>query len=243
MVLQSSSAKRFFATTSAQEQKPGFLVQYSHLWGRMETTMLIIKRKGDGGERKHREDLAFQLVYIPYFRPSTIILSLLAILFLIALCRDGLSEPEEELPPAVLEEKEPVSPSTFNTEDLKDWQRRPGRLSPAYSKQPDAADYTSETSRGPDPDTRIAIASMPWGESVHPVYDDAIATLEKYAQRHGYKTFLLRQGITSSCRGLPVDCNPIDRKNLGGAWNKLLFLLQIVTQELTKPENDRLEWI
>lgn len=84
---------------------------------------------------------------------------------------------------------------------------------------------------------------MPFGESVHSVYDEAIEVLEKYAQRHGYQTYLLRQGITSNCVGLPVDCNSVDRKNLGGAWNKMLHLLNTITTELAKPEGDRLEWI
>ena len=84
---------------------------------------------------------------------------------------------------------------------------------------------------------------MPWGESVHPAYEDAIQVLEKYARRHGYETRILREGITSNCVGLPVDCNPVDRKNLGGAWNKMLHLVNIITTELTKPEGDRLEWI
>ena len=178
----------------------------------------------------------------PHLRLSTIIFALLVTLFFIGVCRDGLSEPEEEPPQPVLQDQDPFQNPGFNTEDLSDWQRRPGRL-PLNSKLPDAADYSSESAFDRDQDVRIAIASMPWGESVHPVYEEAIQVMENYAHRHGYETRILTQGITSNCVGLPVDCNSVDRKNLGGAWNKMLHLVNIITTELMKPEDERLEWI
>ena len=56
-------------------------------------------------------------------------------------------------------------------------------------------------------------------------YNHAVETHQQHAVRHKYPLYILRNAL--------VD----------GYWNKVLFLLQIIIQELGKNAADRVEWL
>lgn len=71
---------------------------------------------------------------------------------------------------------------------------------------------------------RIAKVSMLYGKHNH-LYERALRSHQRHAERWGYRSHILRQDITA------------------GFWNKPTYLLGLVIQELAKPPQDRLEWL
>ena len=71
---------------------------------------------------------------------------------------------------------------------------------------------------------RVAKVSVIYGD-VNEYYDGAIATHQRHADRHGYPFYVLR--------------NPVAE----GYWNKAVWLQSLITQELAKPETERVEWL
>lgn len=71
---------------------------------------------------------------------------------------------------------------------------------------------------------RVIRVSMLYGGS-NSLYERAISTHKKHAERWGHRFQVLREDITS------------------GFWNKPAYMLYSVTQELTKPLYDRAEWL
>jgi hypothetical protein len=70
----------------------------------------------------------------------------------------------------------------------------------------------------------VAKISVIYGE-LNENYIHAVESHENHAARHGYPQWILRNQL--------VD----------GYWNKILYILQIPTQELGKNVADRMEWI
>jgi hypothetical protein len=71
---------------------------------------------------------------------------------------------------------------------------------------------------------RIAKVSMVYG-SPNSLYERALKSHEHHAQRWGYSMKVLQRDI------------------VGGYWNKPIYLLSLVLQELAKPPSERLEWL
>ncbi|EXJ81885.1 hypothetical protein A1O1_07950 [Capronia coronata CBS 617.96] len=71
---------------------------------------------------------------------------------------------------------------------------------------------------------RIGLVSMAYGDDTS-VYDRAIQSHARHAARHNYPLFVLRREIAE------------------GYWSKTLYLISLLIQELSKPEDQRLEWL
>jgi hypothetical protein len=70
---------------------------------------------------------------------------------------------------------------------------------------------------------RIGKISMLYGRT-NTLYERAIRTHEVHARQHGYPSYVLRNEI------------------VGGYWNKPMYILSLIVQELAKPAVDRVEW-
>lgn len=70
---------------------------------------------------------------------------------------------------------------------------------------------------------RIGQISMLYGPT-NDLYERAIRTHEIHARQRGYPSYVLRNEIT------------------GGYWNKPMYILSLIIQELAKPAVDRVEW-
>lgn len=57
------------------------------------------------------------------------------------------------------------------------------------------------------------------------LYERALDTHRHHNAKHGYKLKVLDRPVTE------------------GYWNKLLYLLSLMTEELAKPAKDRIEWL
>ena len=71
---------------------------------------------------------------------------------------------------------------------------------------------------------RVVKVSMLYGAS-NSLYERALVTHRKHAERWGHRFQVLREDITS------------------GFWNKPAFILYSVIEELSKPSDDRAEWL
>jgi ABC-type dipeptide/oligopeptide/nickel transport system permease component len=71
---------------------------------------------------------------------------------------------------------------------------------------------------------RIAKVSMLYGNP-NPLYERALQSHERHAQRWGYPMYVLEQDISE------------------GFWNKPSYVLSLVIQELAKPPGKRCEWL
>jgi hypothetical protein len=60
----------------------------------------------------------------------------------------------------------------------------------------------------------VAIASMLYGDNL--LYERAIDTHLRYAERHGYPTYILRKELVN------------------GVWNKLAYLIHVLVAEMDK---------
>ena len=72
--------------------------------------------------------------------------------------------------------------------------------------------------------TKVAKVSVIYGE-VNQHYLGAIETHQRHADRHGYPFYILR--------------NPV----ADGYWNKAEYLHSVLVQELSKPTDERVEWL
>ena len=115
----------------------------------------------------------------------------------------------------------------------------PNVKSTASEDQKDNSPSTSKTYSGP----KVAKVSMLYGSLTDSVYSVAMGTQEDHASLHDYPMHVMHHEIIPSCRGLPVDCNPVDAHGLGGMWNKELYLQSILASELVKPESERVDWV
>lgn len=59
----------------------------------------------------------------------------------------------------------------------------------------------------------------------HLAYDVALRTHRDYATRYGHQYYLARETVMES------------------TWNKIPFLASIISTEIFKPPEDRLEWL
>ena len=59
----------------------------------------------------------------------------------------------------------------------------------------------------------------------NPLYDGALKSHERHAQRWGYSMNILQRDI------------------MGGYWNKPSYLLSLVLRELVKPPSEQIEWL
>lgn len=71
---------------------------------------------------------------------------------------------------------------------------------------------------------RVAKVSMLYGNP-NPLYERALQSHERHAQRWGYPMHVLQQDISA------------------GFWNKPSYVLSLVIQELAKPPSKRMEWL
>jgi hypothetical protein len=71
---------------------------------------------------------------------------------------------------------------------------------------------------------RIAKVSMVYGKP-NPLYKRALKSHEHHAQRWGYSMKVLQRDIAE------------------GYWNKPVYLLSLVLQELAKPPSEQVEWL
>ena len=71
---------------------------------------------------------------------------------------------------------------------------------------------------------RIAKVSMLYGNP-NPLYERALQSHERHAQRWGYPMYVLEEDISE------------------GFWNKPSYVLSLVIQELAKPPGKRCEWL
>jgi hypothetical protein len=71
---------------------------------------------------------------------------------------------------------------------------------------------------------RVAKVSMLYGHP-NPLYDRALQSHDRHAQRWGYPMHVLQQDISA------------------GFWNKPSYVLSLVIQELAKPASKRMEWL
>lgn len=71
---------------------------------------------------------------------------------------------------------------------------------------------------------RVAKVSMLYGRP-NSLYERAIQSHERHAARWGYPMLVLRQDIAA------------------GFWNKPTYLLTAVVNELSKPADERIEWM
>jgi hypothetical protein len=71
---------------------------------------------------------------------------------------------------------------------------------------------------------RIAKVSMLYG-SPNPLYERALKSHERHAQRWGYPMMVLQRDI------------------MGGYWNKPSYLLSLVLRELAKVPSEQIEWL
>jgi hypothetical protein len=70
----------------------------------------------------------------------------------------------------------------------------------------------------------IGKVTMLYGE-LSSVYERAVASHDAHAKRHGYPMYVLREQL------------------LDGLWSKPAYLMAVVTAELQKPREERLEWL
>jgi hypothetical protein len=73
------------------------------------------------------------------------------------------------------------------------------------------------------PDYRVDKVSMLFGPNE--LFERALDTQRRHNRVFGYGLKVLSQPVTD------------------GYWNKLLYLLSLITQELAKPAEDRIEWL
>jgi hypothetical protein len=71
---------------------------------------------------------------------------------------------------------------------------------------------------------RIAKVSMLYGETNH-MYERALRSHERHGKKWGYPMHILREDISV------------------GFWNKPSYLISLVISELTKPAEERIEWL
>lgn len=64
---------------------------------------------------------------------------------------------------------------------------------------------------------------MLYGEA-NSCYERAVKSHERHASQHGYDSYVLRHEIMS------------------GYWNKPLYILSLITQQLALPPKDRIAW-
>lgn len=82
--------------------------------------------------------------------------------------------------------------------------------------------HGGKTAANPRP-YKIAKATMLFDQN--DLYERALNTHRHHNAKHGYKLKVLDRPVTE------------------GYWNKLLYLLSLMTEELAKPAEDRLEWL
>ena len=71
---------------------------------------------------------------------------------------------------------------------------------------------------------RITKVSVVYG-TPNPLYEGALQSHQRHAQRWGYEMQILRREI------------------VGGVWDKVSYLLSLVLQELAKQDAERTEWL
>jgi hypothetical protein len=74
------------------------------------------------------------------------------------------------------------------------------------------------------PHPTVAKVSVLYGEETE-YYERAIASHERHAQRHNHPLHVLQRPVAD------------------GYWNKALYILSILIQELGKPSNERVRWL
>lgn len=82
---------------------------------------------------------------------------------------------------------------------------------------------TADVQSNDAPRPTVGKVMMIYGDN--PVYQRAVETHRNHCDRWGYPLFLLQRDI------------------IDGVWNKLAYLSSLITQELGKPEDERLEWL
>ncbi|KAF2085465.1 glycosyltransferase family 34 protein [Saccharata proteae CBS 121410] len=95
-----------------------------------------------------------------------------------------------------------------------------GSSSAVSSQQPGQPDGRV----GGDEGARILKATMLYGRSSE-LYERALRTHDRHNERHGYRMHVLRNQV------------------MDGYWNKLVYLLSLLVEELGKPAKERAEWI
>ncbi|KJK76414.1 hypothetical protein H634G_08305 [Metarhizium anisopliae BRIP 53293] len=91
------------------------------------------------------------------------------------------------------------------------------------SPSPSAAPPPPKSSNVPS-SRKVAKVSMLYGPR-NSLYERAIQSHERHAARWGYPMLVLRQDIAA------------------GFWNKPTYLLTAVVNELSKPADERIEWM
>lgn len=71
----------------------------------------------------------------------------------------------------------------------------------------------------------IAKVSMLYGENPEPSYVRALRSHRTHNKRFNYAMFVLTEDA------------------VGGFWNKPMYLLSLIMQELSKPPAERLQWL
>jgi hypothetical protein len=89
----------------------------------------------------------------------------------------------------------------------------------------------------PGPRSKIAKATVATNTLNNSVIHQALRTHQVQNEMHGYIHHITNQELVS-------DLSEHDsQKRPKGAWSKPAYLLGLIVSELTKPENERLEWI
>jgi hypothetical protein len=89
----------------------------------------------------------------------------------------------------------------------------------------------------PKPVSRIAKATVATNALNRSVIHQALRTHQVQNELHGYIHHITAEELVS-------DLSEHDKqKRPRGAWSKPAYLLSLIVSELTKPENERLQWI